>query len=68
MNIREWCRDIIRRPDRVAIPIMTHPGIEEMPYTVRQAITDGSIHAQAIKYKCLREKMLNRFLWCNKVN
>lgn len=49
MNIREWCRDIIRRPDRVAIPIMTHPGIEEMPYTVRQAITDGSIHAQAIK-------------------
>lgn len=54
MNIREWCQDIINRPDRVAIPIMTHPGIEDMPYTVRQAITDGTIHAQAIKNIALR--------------
>ena len=54
MNIRQWCQDIIQRPDRVAIPIMTHPGIEELSYTVRQAITDGDIHAKAIKYLALR--------------
>jgi len=29
---------------------MTHPGIEATGHTVREAITDGCIHAQAIKY------------------
>ena len=50
MNMNEWREDIIARKDRVAIPVMTHPGIEELGYTVRQAITDGEIHAKAIKY------------------
>jgi len=30
--------------------VMTHPGIEATGHTVRQAITDGRIHAQAIRY------------------
>lgn len=50
MNMKQWREDIIARPDRVAIPIMTHPGIEELGYTVRQAITDGEIHAKAVNF------------------
>lgn len=50
----EWRKDIIARKDRVAIPVMTHPGIEELGYTVRQAITDGEIHAKAIEYLAQR--------------
>lgn len=36
-------------PVRIAIPIMTHPGIEETGHTTREAVTDGNIHFQAIK-------------------
>jgi len=34
--------------DRVAVPIMTHPGIEITGCTVREAVTDGQKHADAI--------------------
>ena len=27
-NMKEWCHDVIATPERIAIPIMTHPGIE----------------------------------------
>lgn len=33
---------------RKVIPIMTHPGIEMCGCTVRQAVTDGSVHADAV--------------------
>lgn len=33
---------------RIAIPIMTHPGIEMCGYSVRQAVTDGAVHAESI--------------------
>lgn len=33
---------------RKSIPIMTHPGIELCGYTVRQAVTNGEVHANAI--------------------
>ena len=46
----EWRKDIIARPDRIAIPVMTHPGIEELGYTVKQAVKDGEIHAEAVKW------------------
>lgn len=37
------------QPKRVALPIMTHPGIEYIGKTVREAVTDGQTHFQAIK-------------------
>lgn len=50
MNMIEWRKSIIARPDRIAIPVMTHPGIEELGYTVKQAVSDGKIHAEAVKW------------------
>ena len=49
INMKEWAQSLIASPKRVAIPIMTHPGIELCGYPVRQAVTDGAIHAEAIR-------------------
>lgn len=46
----QWRKDIIAQKEVVAIPVMTHPGIEELGFKVRQAVIDGDIHAEAIKY------------------
>lgn len=35
---------------RIAIPIMTHPGIEAIGKKVVDAVTDGEIHYQAIRH------------------
>lgn len=48
INMKEWALGILANPKRVAIPIMTHPGIELCGYTVKQAVTNGEIHAEAI--------------------
>lgn len=32
------------------MPIMTHPGIEALGKTVREAVSDGQVHFEAIKY------------------
>ncbi len=32
------------------MPVMTHPGIEALGYTVKQAVSDGRIQYEAIKY------------------
>ena len=45
----QWITDILRGPVRVAMPIMTHPGIELIGKTVRDAVTDGQVHYEAIK-------------------
>ena len=34
---------------RIALPIMTHPGIEYIGKTVREAVTDGEVHFAATK-------------------
>ena len=34
---------------RIAIPIMTHPGIETIGKKVIDAVTDGNVHYQAIR-------------------
>ena len=47
-DMKAWSREVMADPRRVAVPIMTHPGIELCGYTVRQAVTDGRIHAEAI--------------------
>jgi len=47
--MKKWIIDIINHPGRIAIPILTHPGIEMIGKTVLDAVTDGKIHADAIK-------------------
>ena len=47
-NMKKWCHDVIATPERIAIPIMTHPGIELCGKTVKQAVTNGQTHAEAI--------------------
>ena len=46
--MRQWVADIIRQREVAAIPVMTHPGIEQNGHTVRQAVSDGNIHYQAV--------------------
>lgn len=48
-NMRAWVQEVISRKERIAIPIMTHPGIELIGKTVHDAVTDGRVHYQAIK-------------------
>ena len=40
--------DITQRKEVVAIPVMTHPGIELNGNTVRQAVCDGEVHYKAV--------------------
>ena len=40
--------DIIRQKEVSAIPVMTHPGIEANGHTVREAVSDGQIHYEAV--------------------
>ena len=47
-NMRQWMADIIQRKEVVAIPVMTHPGIELNGNTVRQAVCDGQVHYKAV--------------------
>lgn len=44
INMTQWARDLMDRRERVAIPIMTHPGIEFCNYQVIDAVTNGNIH------------------------
>ena len=48
MNMTQWVADIISQRKVKAIPVMTHPGIEMNGHTVRQAVSDGRIHANAV--------------------
>lgn len=49
MNINQWTKEITRDPMRYTIPIMTHPGIEIIGSSVKEAVQDGQVHARAIK-------------------
>ena len=49
MNMKNWITDVISNPKRIAIPVMTHPGIEMIGKTIQDAVTDGKIHSKAIK-------------------
>lgn len=48
INMKSWAADIIDNPHRVAIPIMTHPGIEMIGCRVADAVRSGRVHSQAI--------------------
>lgn len=45
----QWACELKDKQERVAIPIMTHPGIEFCNYRVVDAVTDGKVHFQAVK-------------------
>ena len=47
-NMTEWMAGLISAQRVAAIPIMTHPGIELGGQTVRQAVSDGLVHAEAV--------------------
>lgn len=49
MNTYQWIRSLLAQEKRVAIPIMTHPGIELIGRRVADAVTDGEIHFRAIE-------------------
>jgi uroporphyrinogen decarboxylase len=49
INMKNWITDVINNPKRIAIPILTHPGIEMTGKSVMDAVTDGKVHAEAVK-------------------
>lgn len=49
LNMKKWIETILSTPQRVAIPIMTHPGIELIGKKVVDAVTNGETHFEAIK-------------------
>jgi uroporphyrinogen decarboxylase len=54
MNMEQWVKSVIDSPQHLALPIMTHPGIEMTGHTVYEAVTNGEVHFKAIK--CLSEQ------------
>ncbi len=46
--MKKWARDIKENSARIAVPIMTHPGIELCNHTVEEAVRNGEVHAKAI--------------------
>ncbi len=48
INMKQWVADVIRQQKVMAIPVMTHPGIEYNHHTVREAVSDGCIHSDAV--------------------
>jgi len=48
-NMREWVDTILKSETRIAIPIMTHTGIELTGEKVINAVNSGYSHYQAIK-------------------
>nr|MBE6191269.1 methylcobamide--CoM methyltransferase [Rikenellaceae bacterium] len=47
--MKKWIEEVLASEKRIALPIMTHPGIEYIGKTVREAVTDGEVHFAAIK-------------------
>lgn len=52
LSMKAWISEIIQKKEVVAMPIMTHPGIEMIGKSVRDAVTDGQVHYAAIKALC----------------
>ena len=42
-------KNVVENPKRLAIPIMTNPGIELIGETIKNAVTNGKVHYEAIK-------------------
>lgn len=48
LNMKQWVEGVIASADRAALPIMTHSGIELIGHSVRDAVTNGEVHARAV--------------------
>lgn len=48
-NMNQWMEGILTNKQRIAIPIMTHPGIELIGKTVYEAVSSGQVHFDSIK-------------------
>lgn len=48
--MKQFIDSILKSDKCLAMPVMTHPGIEALGYTVKQAVSDGNIQYEAIKY------------------
>ena len=48
INMTKWIAEIIARKEVTAIPIMTHPGIEMNGHTVKEAVSSGQVHYEAV--------------------
>jgi uroporphyrinogen decarboxylase len=48
MNMKQWVADVIQRKEVTALPVMTHPGIELNGHTVREAVSNGRVHYEAV--------------------
>lgn len=47
--MKEWMGHVMASPERLAIPIMTNPGIELCGRSILEAVTNGQVHYEAIK-------------------
>lgn len=47
----KWLEQILNSKKRLVIPVMTHPGIEGIRKTVKEAVTNGVVHFEALKYQ-----------------
>jgi uroporphyrinogen decarboxylase len=48
VNMKEWKEQALSSKKRLAIPIMTHPGIDLIGKRVIDAVTNGHVHSDAI--------------------
>ena len=48
INMKQWVADVIRQKEVAAVPVMTHPGIEQNGHTVREAVSNGRVHYEAV--------------------
>lgn len=48
-NLNKWTDTILSSKQRITIPIMTHPGIDDINETIQNAVKYGNIHAKAIE-------------------
>lgn len=49
IDMKNWIKQQLMGGVRISIPIMTHPGIEMIGRSVKEAVQNGEIHAQAIR-------------------
>lgn len=49
MNMQKWKDSIVASRSRVAIPLMTHPGISLTGHTVLEAVTNPRWHYEAVR-------------------
>ena len=48
--MKNWIKQVLESERRLVIPIMTHPGIEGVGKQVKDAVTSGVVHYEAIRY------------------